>query len=65
MQRHFKSYYNKISSMVDKSKDAPKAKGLLSPAGMMKKDEKKQKDAMETVAEFVKGIRAARKGFKK
>jgi hypothetical protein len=51
--------------MVDDSKDAPKTKGLLSPAGMMKKDEKKQKDAMETVAEFVKGIRAARKGFKK
>ena len=65
MQQHFRVYFNKISSMVEKTATKPKSTGLLSPSGAMKKDDKKQQDAMETVAEFVKGIRAARKGFKK
>lgn len=65
MQQHFRVYFNKINSMIEKTGTKPKSTGLLSPSGTMQKDAKKQQDAMETVAQFVKGIREARKGFNK
>jgi len=65
--QHFRTYMSKINSLIEKDKGKKKVKtgGLLSPSAQMNKQEDKQQDAMAIVAEFVKGIRAAREGFNK
>ena len=66
--QQFRVYMNKINGMIKSGEKKPKSKssgGLLSPSRSMPKQDKKEQQGMEVVAEFVKGIRAAREGFKK
>ena len=65
--KHFQVYFSKVNKEVNKEKSKPvkKQTGLLSPEMPQGKDKDTQKDAVAVIAEFVKGIRAAREGFNK
>lgn len=64
--KHIQSYYNKIDSFLaqksnKKQRASKAAKGLLAPSSTSSSEEKKKKNDMEVVAEFVQGIRDAKK----
>lgn len=60
--QHYRSQMRKVEQYLKKNgSDKSSSKGFMKKSDMSNKEAKDQKDAIAVIAEFVKGIRNARK----
>lgn len=60
--QHYKNQIRKVEQYLKKNgSDKQASKGFMKKSGVSAKENKDQEDAIAVIAEFVKGIRNARK----